>query len=348
MGHWVASLSSFALHVGRIRDCLKAVRTREEALDEMHRRREALTSRAAAADKKLKKMKVNNKNLQQQTDLLTSLREQISAIDAEIMDEEASLGDWKRVQAREWMSILFSGLLECSEKGTVVATFSRAIIGCVPTGKTEPGLPRANYSGQSQVKPLMEEAKRKLQNISFAGGVGDDAERPPDVYHPGAGNTLRHSPSSYSSSAQPMITRLPQPYSPPTPPNSPPIQSIATHQSQPYASTTLPNSPPSSPSQTDEFGGHNSHLRSQTLTPGQNFYPSALMAPASPTQSRMSPPPGSPEFTPGHQLHPSQSLTVSRSNSVADSIANDAPLSPISRFRGMPEIQEVQQMPSEA
>ena len=330
MGHWVASLSSFALHVARIRDCLKAVRTREEALDEMHCRRESLTSRAAAADKKLKKMKVNSKNLQQQTDLLTSLREQISAIDAEIMDEEASLGDWKRVQAREWMGILFSGLLECSEKGTVVATFSQAIIGCVPTGKTGPGLPRANYSGQSQVKPLMEEAKRKLQNISFAGGVGDDAQRPPGACHPGASNNLRHPPSLYIPPAEPMAPCPPQPYAPPTPPNSP-----------------LPNSPPSSPSQTDEFGGYNSHLRSQTFTPGQNSYPSALMTLASPTQSRPSSPPGSPESTPGHQLHPSQSLTVSRSNSVAGSIANDAPLAPMSRFRGMPEIQEVQQMPSE-
>ena len=347
MGHWVASLSSFALHVARIRDCLKAVRTREEALDEMHRRGESLTSRAVAADKKLKKMSTRNKN-RRQTDLLMTLREQVHTMDVEIMTEEASLGDWKRIQAREWMGILFDGLLECSEKGTVVATFSRAIIGCLPTGRTEPGLPRTNYSGQSQVKPLMEEAQRKLQNISFAGGVGDDAQRPPDEHHPGAGNTLRHSPPLYSPPAQSIATHLPQPYSPPTPPNSPPVQSIATHQSRSHASTTHPNSPPSGLPQTDGFGGYNSHLQSRTFTPGQNLYAPAQMVPARLIQPRLSqPPPGSPGFTPGHQLHPSQSSTLSGSNSVS-SVANDDLLVPLSHFRGMPEIQEVQQIPSEA
>ena len=334
-------------------------------------------------------MGMGNKNLRQQTDLLMSLHEQIRAMDAEVMTEEASLGDWKRAQAREWMGILFDGLLDCSEKGSVVATFSRAIIGCVPTGKTEPGLPRANYSGQSQVKPLMEEAQRKLQKISLAGGVGDDAQRPPDEYPPGAGNT---SPLLYSPPAQPTTTHPPKPYSPPTPPNSPPVQSkppssttpsnsppsspyqtdefggYNSHlQSQPYASTTLPNSPPSSPPLTDGFGGYNPYFQSQTFTPGQNIYPPAQMVPASLTQSRMSPPPGYPGFTPDHQRHPSQSSTVSRSNSIpshqlhpsfsstlsrgnsiTSSITHDTPPVHLSQFRGMPEIHESPQTPSEA
>ena len=88
----------------------------------MHRRRKTLHSKADSAEKKLNKMGPDSKNLRQQTDLLTGLREQIRTIDTEILNEEASLGDWKRIKAREWMGVLFGALLECSETGAVVAS----------------------------------------------------------------------------------------------------------------------------------------------------------------------------------------------------------------------------------
>ena len=98
---------------------MKAVRTREENLDELKRRRKSLFSDAEAAERKLSKMNPENKNLQQQTDLLNRLRDEIRTMDADIMAEEANLGDFKRSSVRSWMGRKFGALQECCEKGTV-------------------------------------------------------------------------------------------------------------------------------------------------------------------------------------------------------------------------------------
>ena len=98
---------------------MKAVRTREENLDDMKRRRKAHVSKADSADKKLNKMSPENKNLQAQTDLLLGLRNQTRDLDAEILAEEASLGDFKREATRNWMTLKFGGLQELCEKGLV-------------------------------------------------------------------------------------------------------------------------------------------------------------------------------------------------------------------------------------
>ena len=100
---------------------MKAVRSREEALDEMKRRRKSIFNDAEAAERKLSKMNPDNKNLQQQTDLLNRLRDEIRAMDTDIMTEEARLGDFKRTSTRNWMGLKFGGLLECCEKGAVRA-----------------------------------------------------------------------------------------------------------------------------------------------------------------------------------------------------------------------------------
>ena len=98
---------------------MKSVRTREEGLYDLKRRRQSLYAKADAADKKLSKMNPEHKNLAAQTDILGRLKEDIQAIDAEILAEEASLGDFKRTAARAWMSLKFGGLLECCEHGSV-------------------------------------------------------------------------------------------------------------------------------------------------------------------------------------------------------------------------------------
>jgi len=124
-------------------------------------------------------MSPGDRNLRQQTELLLSLREQIRMLDVEIMHEEVSLGDWKRVKAREWMGDLFGGLLECSETGSVIATFGRAIVGYVPTDTTQPGFPRARYSGRSQVERLVAEAECKLQKT--LGDIPGLSPSPPNL-----------------------------------------------------------------------------------------------------------------------------------------------------------------------
>ena len=129
-------------------------------------------SKADSTDKRLNKMSPGDKNFPQQTGLLTGLREQIDALDAEIIDEEASFYDSKRDNVREWMGVLLGGLLECSATGAVVATSGRTIIDCVPTEPTQPGLPRAHYSGHSQVELIVAEAERTIRKISTIGEAG--------------------------------------------------------------------------------------------------------------------------------------------------------------------------------
>ena len=98
---------------------MKAVRTREENLDELKKRRKSLMSKADSADKKLSKMSGENKNFQSQADALNKLREEIRALDTDILNEEASLGDFKRSSAKNWMGIKLGALAECCEKGLV-------------------------------------------------------------------------------------------------------------------------------------------------------------------------------------------------------------------------------------
>lgn len=107
---------------------MKAVRTREESLDELKKRRKSLMSKADAADKKLSKMSGENKNFQAQADSLNRLREDIRVIDTEILNEEASLGDFKRASAKNWMGLKFGALADCCEKGLVRATCAFAAL----------------------------------------------------------------------------------------------------------------------------------------------------------------------------------------------------------------------------
>ena len=223
-------------------------------------------------------MSVGNKNLRQQTDLSMSLHEHIRAIDTEIKNEEASLGDWKRTKAREWMGALFGGLLECSEHGMIVATFGRTIVGYVSTETTQPGLPRANYSGQSQVKSLVEEAERRLENITSVGEVGDKAKRPSNNYFPG---TIPRHPAS---------------------PSSPLSQPMATPPSRRGASPTPTSNSSRNRSELGGSGGYDSPLRFQTLTPGQHMTPLGQLSPISPAISVLSLPRGSSRSTTGHHL----------------------------------------------
>ena len=250
----------------------------------MNRRRKSLVSKADSADKKLSKMGPEGKNTRQQTDLLMGLREQIRTLDVEIMNEEAALGDWKRAKAREWMGVMFGALLECSEKGKVVATFGRTIIGYVPTEKTQPGLPRAHYTGHSEVEPLVVEAEREIHKISFMSEVGDWAQQPPNQYL--IGDIPGLPPSSPSSPVRPTPT-------------------------QPYASSTLPNHASGNPHELNEFGEYSPHPQFQTYAPGQRPRLSSFDQPPAPSPTRSSPflshpPQGSSGFTPGHLPHRSQ------------------------------------------
>ena len=102
-----------------MRDQLKAIRTREESLDDLERRRRAIQRKAEDADKKLSKMSPDSKYYIMQSDALNRLRDDIQNLDSDIITEEAALDKFKRSATKVWMGIKFGGLVECCQKGSV-------------------------------------------------------------------------------------------------------------------------------------------------------------------------------------------------------------------------------------
>ncbi|KAG1898269.1 uncharacterized protein F5891DRAFT_1043981 [Suillus fuscotomentosus] len=165
--NFAAALSAYASTHHGIRDTMKSVRTREEALDDLRRRRRRVGASADGAEKKLNKMSPEHKNLSAQTDALNRLREEMRAIDGEIVREESELGDYKRKCAKSWMQAKFGGLAECCEKGVIVGDIGKAIVAEIPEDVTQPGLPRAYYNGHPRVSAFVSEAQRGIAQVAF-------------------------------------------------------------------------------------------------------------------------------------------------------------------------------------
>ncbi|KAJ3928744.1 MAG: hypothetical protein NXY57DRAFT_1019727 [Lentinula lateritia] len=165
---FAAALSNYASHEHAIRDHMKGIRSREEALDELKRRRKALISKADTAEKKLSKMSPEHKNLGVQTDTLNRLRDEIRSMDSEIMSDEASLGDYKRSRTKAWMGLKFGGLLECCEKGTIIGEFGRLVINEIPEDTTQPGMARPMYMNHQKVNSLISDATRCVDEVAFS------------------------------------------------------------------------------------------------------------------------------------------------------------------------------------
>ncbi|KAG1874913.1 hypothetical protein F4604DRAFT_1762928 [Suillus subluteus] len=171
--NFAAALSAYASTHHGIRDTMKSVRTREEALDDLRRRRRRVGASADSAEKKLNKMSPEHKNLTAQTDALNRLREEMRAIDGEIVREETELSDFKRKCAKSWMQAKFGGLVECCEKGVIVGDIGKAIVAEIPEDVTQPGLPRAYYSAHPRVSALASEAQRSIAQVAFTAVASD-------------------------------------------------------------------------------------------------------------------------------------------------------------------------------
>lgn len=167
LANFAAALSAYASTHHGIRDTMKSVRTREEALDDLRRRRRRVGASADSAEKKLNKMSPEHKNLSAQTDALNRLREEMRAMDGEIVRGEAELGDFKRKCAKSWMQAKFGGLAECCEKGVIVGDIGKAVVAEIPEDVTQPGLPRAYYSAHKRVSTLVSEAQRSIAQVAF-------------------------------------------------------------------------------------------------------------------------------------------------------------------------------------
>ncbi|TFK66478.1 hypothetical protein BDN72DRAFT_799959 [Pluteus cervinus] len=178
LNQFAGALAQYAGHGHTMRDQLKGIRTREEELDDLKRRRRAVVAKADSADKKLAKMSPEHKNLAMQTDLLNKLRDEIRSYDAQIMQDEAALGDYKRTMTRSWVGLKFGGLLECCEKGTIVGEYGKLVMAAIPDDTTQPGLPRSTYYGQNQTQALVAEASRCISEVALS-AVPNPSQHPP-------------------------------------------------------------------------------------------------------------------------------------------------------------------------
>ena len=113
-------MSQYASHGSTIREQLKAIRAREQALEAIEDRQRTLSRKRDDADKKLVRMEQeNHKNVATQRATLDQLRTELARANSEVVVEGAATYDFKRSTTRIWMGLKFGGLLQLCEKGTV-------------------------------------------------------------------------------------------------------------------------------------------------------------------------------------------------------------------------------------
>ena len=150
------------MHIERIQKCLKDLRAlREEVLEDYNRRREFLVSESEHVSLR-QGLDSGFKETRQENSIL--------AIDTETKNEETSFGDWKRTKAREWMRVLFGGLLECNDKGTIVATLGQVVIDNLSNKVEQPSNKNSTGGIQSQPPPHLVPPKVSLKRDTAVGG----------------------------------------------------------------------------------------------------------------------------------------------------------------------------------
>ncbi|KDQ18147.1 hypothetical protein BOTBODRAFT_29483 [Botryobasidium botryosum FD-172 SS1] len=167
LSHFAVALTQYATHENTMRAHLKAIRTREEKLDETKRRKRSVSSEAEAAERKLSKMSPEHKNLPAQTSTLANLREELRNLDNSILNEEARLSDFKRTTTKDFMALKFGGLLECAEKARIIGEMGKLLIEEIPLETTQPGHPRAYYNGHDKTSRIVSDATRDVGEIAF-------------------------------------------------------------------------------------------------------------------------------------------------------------------------------------
>lgn len=165
--HFAHALQTYAVRSAEMRVLFKNIRSREEQLDELLKKRKSTGNRAVKEEKKLAKMGQENKNLPSQTELLQSLRDQMRQMDTEIVTEEAQLGDFKRRITKEALGIKFGGCFELAEKAQIVGELGKLLIEEIPLEETPPGYSRTPYEGFGQTQRLAAEADRVIKEVVY-------------------------------------------------------------------------------------------------------------------------------------------------------------------------------------
>lgn len=161
---WGEALQGYGtVNIGGVRETMKSLRTKEEELDELKRRRKALQSKADGAEKKLAKMSPEHKNLQMQTELLNQLNDGIKELNATIMQAESNLADLKRTELRRVGQMIFGGLEELGSKAVTCGQGGKAVTNELAS-VSEQGHGRIDENWMP--RPMYpDESRRRVDNI---------------------------------------------------------------------------------------------------------------------------------------------------------------------------------------
>lgn len=96
-----------------------------------------------------------------------------------VLNEETKLGDFKRSETKEALSLKLGALLELAENSTVIAELGKLLLASISVERTEPGANRPYYS-PDKTDSIMQEAHRCIQEVVFS-PVPADGERRFDV-----------------------------------------------------------------------------------------------------------------------------------------------------------------------
>ncbi|KAJ8295939.1 Sphingolipid long chain base-responsive protein PIL1 [Rhodotorula toruloides] len=158
---------AFAEHNGNYRMRFKDIRTKEENLSSLRKSRDSLAGRIEAQERKVSKMKEENKDLPTQRQRLRDMQQEMIGLEHSVLTEETRLSDFKRRATREALSLKFGAMLELAEKTVIIAELGKLIVDMLPTDQTEPGQTRAYYDGYTRTEELLQEAQRCLQDVVF-------------------------------------------------------------------------------------------------------------------------------------------------------------------------------------
>lgn len=163
LAHFSGALSRYSSIQNVIRDNMKAVRTREESLDDLQRRRRRTAASVESIKKKLTRMNQETKAFSAQMDALDISCEEMRNLDAKIAREQSTIVAFKRKCTKNWLTLKFGGLAECCEKGMIVGEIGKRMV--VELSES----PKHPYAGHKHMTSLLSEAQHRIVQVVFSG-----------------------------------------------------------------------------------------------------------------------------------------------------------------------------------
>ncbi|OJA12723.1 hypothetical protein AZE42_02882 [Rhizopogon vesiculosus] len=191
LSHFSGALNHYSSIQNVVRDNLKAVRTREEFLVDLRRRRRRAAASVETIRRKLTRMNRENKAFGAQMYALNLAGEDMRDLDAKIAHEESTIGDFKRKCTRNWLTLKFGGLGECCEKGMIVAEIGKRMVfvgnalllTIVQSSNSRhhqelSDSPKTPYGGHNRMTSLLFEAQHRIVQVVFSGAPSAGCETP--------------------------------------------------------------------------------------------------------------------------------------------------------------------------